>query len=167
MSEILPNGNGTQYSYDALGNKIEIRKKANMQSPDDITDIVTTMTYTGAINTIESIVDPLGNLTTFESDVRGNITKIIKHATANTPESIESFVYNIAGHLASKTDTNGNITTYEYNQIGKPTKITKGKNTTDETITTFTYDTYGNPLTETDGRGNMKTLTYDTFDRLI
>jgi RHS repeat-associated protein len=165
-SEILPSGNGTSYTYDTLGNKTTIRKKVNMQNPDASADIVTTMTYTGAINTIESIVDPLGNLTAFESDARGNITKITKHATANTPESIESFVYNTAGHLTSKTDANGNITTYEYNQIGKPTKVTRAKNTSDEASTNYTYDNYGNPLTETDGRGNTKTLSYDNFDRL-
>ena len=113
-------------------------------------DIVTTMTYTGAINTIDSIRDPLGNLTTFESDVRGNITKITKHATANTPESVEVFVYNANGHLTKKTDASGNVIAYEYNTIGKPTKITKGKNSSDETSTTYTYDAYGNPLTETD-----------------
>lgn len=166
LSEILPLWNGTKYAYDTLGNKTSIRKKVNMQNPDVSTDIVTTMAYTGTINTIESIVDRNNSLTTFESDVRGNITKITKHATANTPESVELLSYDGNWHLTNKTDANRNSTTYEYNALGKPTKITKGKNTTDETSTVYAYDIYGNPKTETDGWGNTKILTYDTFDRL-
>jgi YD repeat-containing protein len=68
IEEILPNGNGTKYTYDSLGNKTTIRKKSDMQSPDSIMDIVMTMTYTGTINTLESLIDPRGHLTTFESD---------------------------------------------------------------------------------------------------
>ncbi len=167
-SEILPKWNGTKYAYDARGNKTQIRKKSDMSAPDnDMSDIVTSMTYTGAINTIETIQDPNHHLTTFESDTKWNITKITKDATANTRESIESFVYNSDGRITTKTDPRGNITTYEYNQIGKPTKITTGNNTSDETSTIYTYDAYGNPKSQIDGRGNTRTLTYDAFDRLI
>ena len=166
-SETLPKWNGTKYSYDVRGNKIEIRKKSDMtQADNNATDIVTNITYTGTINTIESLRDPNHHLTIFESDTQWNITKITKQATASTPESVELFVYNTDGHLVSKTDARGILTTYEYNPLGKPTKITKGKNTSDETITTYTYDAYGNPLTEIDGRGNTQTLSYDAFDRL-
>lgn len=126
IEEILPNGNGTKYAYDDRGNKTIIRKKSDMsQTDNDATDIVIHMSYTGVINTIESIEDSRGAVTTFESDAHGNITKIIKNATADTLETVESFVYDTFGHLIEKTDVRGIHTIYVYNGAGKISQTTQ------------------------------------------
>lgn len=69
IEEILPNGNGTRYAYDLRGNKIMIRKKADITLPDNNNlDLITFFAYSGAKNTLSKVVDPLGKRTEFVTD---------------------------------------------------------------------------------------------------
>lgn len=167
ISEILPKGNGTEYAYDALGNKSMIRKKADMSAPDnDATDIVTTFTYNGAKNTLSQVGDPRGKITNFTTDDDGNITTISEQDASGTTLRTSHFVYDAQGHLIQTTDAMGNITKMMYTN-GRLISKTSGYSTPDTTTTTYIYDTYGNPLTLTDGRGNTKTFTYDAYDHIV
>jgi len=164
--EILPNGNGTKYAYDALGNKTMIRKKADMSAVDDDTiDIVTRLTYSGSKNTLSEVVDPLGKVTNFTTDANGNITAITEQDASGTILRNSQFVYDGQGNLIESTDARGSITKMTYTN-GRLMTQTRGYGTPDATMTSYTYDAYGNPLTVTDGRGNTTTLTYDAYDRL-
>lgn len=167
IEEILPNGNGTKYAYDTLGNKSMIRKKADMSLADnDQTDIVTLLTYNGAKNTLSRVVDPRGKTTNFATDASGNITDITEQDVSGTTLRTSHFVYDAQGHLIESTDARGSTSRMTYTH-GRLMNITKGYGTPDATTTSYTYDTYGNPLTTTDGRGNTTTFTYDAYDRLI
>lgn len=167
ISEILPNGNGTKYSYDALGNKTMIRKKSDMTAADDdATDIVTILTYNGAKNTLSQVIDPRGKITNFTTDANGNITDIVEQDASGATLRTSHFTYDSRGHLLESTDARGSITKMTYTQAGQIATLTRGYDTPDATTTSYTYDAYRNPLTVTDGRGNTKTLTYDAYDRL-
>ena len=166
IEEILPNGNGTKYTYDALGNKSMIRKKADMShADDDATDIVTTLTYNGAKNTLSSVVDPRGKITEFISDANGNIIDIVEKDMNGARLRGSHFVYDALGHLTESTDARGIVTKMTYAD-GRLMSKASGYGTPDVTTTSYTYDIYGNPLTVTDGRGNTTTLTHDAYDRL-
>lgn len=103
--EILPKGNGTTYAYDALGNKTMIRKKADMSLPDDDSqDIITTLTYSGAKNSLSRMVDPRGKVTEFTTDNVGNITAIFEKTPTGSLLRTSSFVYDTAGNLLESTD---------------------------------------------------------------
>lgn len=164
--EILPNGNGTKYAYDGLGNKTMIRKKADMSTVDDDTiDIVTRLTYSGSKNTLSQVIDPRGKVTDFTTDVFGNITAITERDSSGATLRTSQFVYDEQGNLIESTDARGSVTKMTYTN-GRLMTQTHGYGTPDATTTSYTYYTYGNPLTVTDGRGNTTTLTYDTYDRL-
>lgn len=59
ITETKPLGNGTSYTYDALGRTTLKRLKTSMSAPDDDTqDLVTHSTYTGAFPTPTSVTLP-------------------------------------------------------------------------------------------------------------
>ena len=90
-----------------------------------------------------SITDPLGNLTTFEYDGRGNLiaTTDPEQNTKPEPERLKSRI--------------------AYNQFGQPISTTDSLGNT----TTLTYDSSGNLTAIADPLGNATTRTYDLVMR--
>ena len=115
------------FTYDAIGNVLT--------RPD--TRGTTTFTYEPLFNKVETITDPLGNVTRFNYDESGN--------------------------LIARTDENGNTTTFAYNQAGQVLETIDplGHGTT------FAYDDFGNLISVTDPLGNTTTHRYDALSRRI
>jgi len=147
------NGNRTSYTYDALG---------NVTSRTDALGNTWTYNYITGTDRIETETNPLGVVTKYEYDAKGNQTKMIRDyggALANTT----SYTYDAQGNQTSVTDTLGNTTGYEYDAQGNITKITDPSGN----VTAYTYDARGNQLTEMDANGNATTFAYDLLDRLV
>ncbi|MGA1840051.1 MAG: PKD domain-containing protein [bacterium] len=123
---------------DAEGNRIEYN-----HDPDNRQEIVS---------------DRLGNITVFEYDDEGNVTK-----KTDALGNITTYTYDARGNTLSETDPLGNTTTYTYD--AKDNMLTK----TDPlgNTTSYTYNAKGRPLTITDPMGNITTNTYDAKGNLL
>lgn len=74
----------------------------------------------------------------------------------------ESFVYDTAGNLLTRTDRAGNAWTYTYNNRGQRLTSTNPENG----VTTFAYNADGTLHTRTDNAGNVTTYQYDSYKRV-
>ncbi|MDR2861578.1 MAG: hypothetical protein LBV07_03395, partial [Syntrophobacterales bacterium] len=164
-----PAGHTTLYAYDTL------RRVNQVTTPDGKTKTITypaagtttavrTTTFTdedGGIWTyiydvqkgrLQSLTDPLGNVTAYTYDSSKRLT-----ARTDARNNKTTYTYDAAGNVATMTDALNKKTSYLYNALGQVTKITNPLNG----ITNITYDTLGNLLTTTSPLGNVTTYTYD------
>ncbi|MDD4151526.1 MAG: DUF6531 domain-containing protein, partial [Candidatus Gracilibacteria bacterium] len=168
--EIEARGNGIEYKYDENGNKIEERKKQDINlSDDDLVDIITKYERNLDTNLLTKIVLPDSSETEFIYDSSNNLvkteTKNIKLATDSTPLSlISENTYDELGELIKQVNPEGNETSFEY-LSGQLVKTIKG-NLFNKIEESYTYDNYGNLVSKTDGNGNIQTLSYDELNRL-
>lgn len=153
--------------YDALGRIVEHTTNSGTK----------TVTYDN-LNRRTSESDWLGNITYYEYDDIGNVTKItypdglseqftynsdnqVVTATDRNGDTV-SYTYNSAHRLSSITDGRGNKTIYQYDGDGNLTATVDGEGAK----TTYTYDAAGNCLTETDALGQVTHYAYDEQGRL-
>lgn len=147
------NGKRTTYTYDAYG---------NISSKIDPLGNEWKYTFLAGTNLIETETNPLGIVTKYEYDDRGNQTAIIKDF-GGPLESTTAYTYDSHGNQISVTDPLGNITTHEYDAYGNLVKTTDPLGHS----TIYTYDSYGNKITETNAVGNTQTYAYDLMGRLL
>jgi len=158
-------------TYDARGN---VSTKTNAYLPSE-TPLTTTNTYDaynrltssgnsvfGTVqtaisyssgNTVQTITDAAGRISTKTTDAAGRLIKVKDNG----------------GELNYRYDSRGNITNVaqgantfianEYNAYGQKTKSTDFSSG----ITTYEYDAYGRLTAETDARNNRHTITYNTL----
>ncbi|NLF07278.1 MAG: RHS repeat protein, partial [Pirellulaceae bacterium] len=114
-------GNMTRYEHDLLG---RVTKITDAESGE--TDLV----YDPAGNLV-SVADALDMETRHEFDNLGRLTKIVENYVDGvynpsfTDEDVTTeFGYDADGNLVSAADPLGNTTTYEYDEIGRVTRIT-------------------------------------------
>ena len=74
------------------------------------------------LDELRSVTDPLGPVTRFEYDVKGNL--IAKAAPTGARTTI---AYNTFGQPISTTDPLGNVTGFEYDEAGNLAMIRGGK----------------------------------------
>lgn len=115
---ILPNGNGTSYTYDSKGNIAEERQKTVATAANSSSDLVTDYTYDSTYNIPLSVTFPNGLTKSFTLNSGGNILTEsdagILNADGSTYDTTASYTYDNSGELATKTDAEGNVTTYGY-----------------------------------------------------
>lgn len=144
----------------------------------EITELVdgrggkTINSYNGAHQVI-SQKDPMGHTLKWEyegfqtkitNEATGSVTAddfnsadelvALTHGYGTSSETTESFTYNEAGNMLSKTDGNGHTTTYGYNGAGDRTSMIDP----DEHETKWTYDMTHDVLTMTTPRGETTTI---------
>jgi RHS repeat-associated protein len=117
-----------RFTHDASG---------NMTSRSDALGNKTLFSYEPVFNKVASVTDPLGHVTSFTYDSRGN--------------------------MLTRTDANGNVASFSYNSFGQVTQITDALGNK----TAFSYDGFGNLATVTDPLGNASTTTYDGASRPV
>jgi YD repeat-containing protein len=101
---IYPAGNVQQSSYDSYGNLIQVRLKAG-NTNDSSQDIATTYTYEPRFNSIKTLTDPNGNVTTYVYDyensafgsTNGNLMRVIKQAVGGISPTISYTYYLVSG----------------------------------------------------------------------
>ena len=123
----------------------------------------------GFVNYVETfyVYDAHGNLVniinTGIKDVDGNLVAGTPGVGSAAGRIAVTFVYNIMGKLISYTDARGNTTTYQYDVLGRVTKVIHA----DSTFQTMGYDDANNILTITNELGNQKKYFYDGFGNLL
>lgn len=112
-------------------------------------------------NKLQTETDALGIITKYDYDTTGYLTKTT-WGVGKPEETSTSYTYNSYGELLSTTTGNSTYT-YEYNNLGRVTKITDSEGN----IGTNEYDAIGNLIAYTDGVGNRSEYTYDAKDNPI
>ncbi|MFW9873666.1 MAG: RHS repeat domain-containing protein, partial [Candidatus Thorarchaeota archaeon] len=154
--EIDPLGNTTKYHYDLLGRLI---KKTSLKTEKSQ---IWTYTYNIFDYPIK-IIDPLKNTKTIEYNVRGKPTRITE---GNRRE--ESFIYSLEGSLYRHITLQGITKIFEYDYLGRTTKIKYYKRGSKKNLfksDTYYYDAF-KLLSESTSNGDIKYL-YNNKGELI
>ena len=186
--------NTTSIEYDTKGNPIQITDalsnitKMEYNSRGQVTKVTSGFGtalenntlfgyYSNTLN-LQTITDPLNNVTTFTYDDSGNI---LTSTDANNKTT--TFEYDLMGRLTKVTDPDTKVTQYQYDEAGNLKKIIDAKlhetNFTYDEINqlktivnplnktkAFTYDLNRNLKTVTDFKNQTITFTYDEINRL-
>ena len=136
------------FRYDALGNRI---------AETDALGQTTELTYDPVFNRVTSITDPLGEVTTFAYDDRGNLVS----ATDTKGRSTE-LSHDEHGQLVEAVDPSGAARTIEYDALGNPFRITGPLGN----ATIVELDLASRPVSITDALGRRSEVTYDALDRV-
>ena len=163
-------GNITKYIYDAKGLLTKIinsdyttiefgynTKGELISKRDATTGAYLSYVYDNKGNQIE-VKDAYNNVTRFEYDTFGNVTKII-----NPKMYTKQFIYDKNGNLAKEIDEVGAVTTYFSDSNENITKIIFPNGAFSE----YQYDRNNNKIEEKDPNGNIKRYYYDTNNRVI
>ncbi|GAA0590413.1 RHS repeat-associated core domain-containing protein [Kribbella sandramycini] len=123
----------------------------------------TTTTYGGDRVTV--LPPAGGTLTTAVTDARGQTTARLQYQgrTTSTPADTTTYGYNKRGDLTAVTDAAGNAWRYEYDVLGRKTKV----DDPDKGVATMTYDEAGQVLSTTDARGKTVATKYDALGRSV
>ena len=177
ISETLPNGSYSIYTYD------ELNRKKNTYFYDNTTQKTTllqSITYANSgKNLIVTTTEHTGEnftATTVESyDFENNlISKIIRNGSISYAEYI--YTYTPGGKLLTETDPAGNETSYTYDITGNVTQIETPFDGTNKSRIYRTYDKIGNMISERivnnipDDENETTTRTdyrYDVWGNLI
>lgn len=145
----------TTYSYDANGNLLSRSVK------DKATNETRTVSYTyngfGQVLTVDGPRTDVSDVTTYEYDTSGNLTKItnaLGHETLITSHDAH-------GKPLSITDPNGTVTTLSYLPRGWLTSMTTAGDST-----TYSYDKAGQLTSVTMANGVVLNYEYDAAHRL-
>ncbi len=174
-----PKGNATEFTYDAKGNLLEIRRKQIGKPPhvNDPTDIFTTFTYEPNFNFIKTVTNPRlssesAKVTTYTYDyelgepIKGNLRRITYPTVpGGAPQAV--FTYTGFGQLDTVTDPTNVVTKYVYAPAtGYLSQVTEGFGTALAGTTKFTYDTVGNIKTIEDPLTHVTSFNYNLQNQL-
>ena len=162
------NGVITICAYDANGNKI---KEVNPNGDQ------TLYTY-NALNLVETIVYPTGDIEQYSYDANGNLSKkidslgnetIYAYTATNEIKQVTdpnknsaTFDYDKGGNVTSFTDVLGRVTTYKYNEIDQLIE----EITPLGVVTTYSYDKAGNVIRVTDSTDQSESYTHNALGQV-
>jgi RHS repeat-associated protein len=160
---IDPNGNRTDYSFDADGSPSQVRQPGAVCSADASRNLCTDLTYDGLHRT-KTATDGNGNKTTYGYDELDRITKLFfggaSACNAGNTNCV-SYSYDAEGNLTSRVDAAG-TTTYTYDLLNRP----KTKNLPGGPTVTTAFDGAGNLVSYNDGEATATTYNYNAADQL-
>ena len=180
--EIDPNGNGTMWTYDDLGNVLTVTKFAPPGTTIDTakgTQVLTAQviyTYESRFNQIATVTDANGKVTTYDygtasSNPKGNLISITSPTTA-AGTAVESFTYNTRGQVLTDT-TNDGVTQNNYDDVeGGATygylmqKIQDYGSGKLNATTNYTYDGYGHVASIQDPNGHTTTIATNAMGQV-
>jgi RHS repeat-associated protein len=166
-----PPGKGTQYKYDSSHNLIQQTDANNhslyfeydsshraYHSWQDGNNNEVTLSFDPA-NNITTVTNSLGNITRYEYNDYGLVTKI-----TDSQNKVQTFVWDSNMNKTSVTRQDGNKTAFSFDARGNLLTITDPLGKT----TTFTYNTnYDFVSSVTDALGNKTEYIYDAKGNLI
>lgn len=151
-----PDGNATQFRYDAAG---------NLESVIDGAGDEVTYTYNDRGNRLNRVsargnaegAEPSEFTTTYTYDAAGH------RLTALDPLGHErKWTYDADGNIETETDASGHITTFSYDAANQQTAVERPDGQTERT----SYDADGNVKSQSDGLEHATTFDYDPLDHL-
>ncbi len=169
-----PRGNAAEFTYDAKGNLLEIRRKkiGIPKGVKDPSDLVTSFTYEPNFNFVKTVTNPKQQAVTYTYDYelgepkKGNLRKITYPTVGG--QMIEAvFIYNSFGQIETATDPNGNVTKYVYDAAsGYLIQVTNGFGSPGSATSSMIYDSVGNVTSITDANGDKTTFEYNALNQL-
>lgn len=158
-----PEKNSIAYEYD--GNHNLTKETLNPKPGSSALPIIKLYAYEPTFNRVKASTDARGHTTTFDYDLKGNITSIkYPEIDGYTPTTI--FTYNSRGQIESTTDPEGMITGYVYDSVtGDILSVTVDKGRLNLTMQ-MSYDAVGNLIGKTNPRGHITSFQYDNMRQL-
>ena len=162
VGTLTPDGAATIYSADNLGEVTGTQIYAGA-SYNTASNTITT-TSSGLRAQSETLYDDQGRV--YESDQFP-----VDQSTGDTSAPVVNGTwYDAVGNVVQTTDALGNVTTYEYDSLGRQTKVIEpdpdtGLSTTNSPTISTAYDADGNVLTQTDALLNVTSYVYDAVGR--
>ncbi len=143
-----PSGRVLALRYDLLGNPVSssIDNKAE-----------TRYSYTTA-GFLQSVTDPIGQITTYTYDAWGNITRV-----QLPDETTREYAYDEVNNLILYQDGRGNTSEYVYNPQNRLSDFVDALGNR----TSYNYDAFGNLIKRTDARGNVVQAEYNALNLLM
>ena len=138
------NGGKTQYTYNQLGDPIQVT---------DANGPVTKMTYTS----MAQHRDPNGQATAFKYDPLGRIIE-----TVAPTGSKQSFSYDALGNRLSEISGEGHTTTYSYDSMNRVSSKKRSTGGEDQ----YAYDATGSLAKETDANGHSTNYVNDQLEKV-
>jgi RHS repeat-associated protein len=151
---VNPDTNYTEYTYDALGDRTNVKDPRNnntVYAYDNLRRMIT-MTQPGQIITqygydihdnLTSVTDPKANTTQYQYDDFGRRIKVISPDTGTTIYSHDE-----AGNINQKSDARGTEVSYSYDSLNR---ITAAQFTDSTQNITYSYDS----TSVTNGKGRL------------
>lgn len=150
-----PDGEKTDYSYDASGNTTSVAVSGAGGGTREFTYNDDTPHCGGFEGQRCSAKDAGGKVTKFEYDSKGNLKKV----TPPTPMGTTTYTYDRKGRPATVVDGRGVQTVYSYDERDRVTQVSANY-----TTVKYTYDGDGNLTSRTDDTGVMN-YAYDPLSR--
>ena len=152
----LPEERIIEFAYDGAGRVI-----TETRNPGHSTDeIAVSYAYDGFGNQVSG-TDANGNITTYEYDLLGRLTKEIWPATSGASLDVETS-YDGLGQIISQTAANGSITTFSYDNLGRLI----GETRPEGVDVTYVYNNFGDLVQATDARQASSTNYLDKLGRI-
>ncbi|MDA8248906.1 MAG: DUF6531 domain-containing protein [Rhodospirillales bacterium] len=178
VTQTLPAGNGLSYTYDAYSNPLTVTQTP--VSGSGLSPLTTTFTYVSPVagmpnfEEVQNATDPLGLVTTYSYDTRGNRLSMVADAGTGHFNATTAFTYDQQGRVLSTTNPIGTVTANAYDAAGDLIStiagygLECGSGPTWHICQTirFAYDAVGNVVATIDPRGNVTTSTYDADRRV-
>jgi RHS repeat-associated protein len=173
-----PEGNTTNYGYDALGRRTSVTTPnlATTTYAYDNDSNVTSITYPAASqgaqqgtvtmgydprNNLTSVTDQNGHTTTMTYDPQNSLlTKTDADGRTTT------YTYDAEEKPLTVTDNAGNVTSYTYDKVERLVKLVRPDGTQQGSETDASYYPNGQVNTVTDPDGNVTAYGYDNDGRL-
>jgi RHS repeat-associated protein len=139
-------------TYDALDRPI---KKTYPDGPP--ATIVTTSYELGVV----TATDELGHAQQDYKDVEGRVTRHREYRDGVTTDT--TFVHDLRGNLASRTDAAGTVVSYTFDSLGRKVAMSDPNSGS----WTYGYDAVGRLTAQTDPKGQTTSFTYDALGRKL
>ncbi len=137
-SQIDANGNATFYDFNAQGQVVKSTDALGQVTIFSYGGGSGCATCSGGVNKLTALTDANGHATTFDYDSLGRLVKEV-----DPLGNVTAYLYDAKGNLTAKTDANGATIRYSYDTLGRLLKRLYPDNS--EEI--FSYDARGNILT--------------------
>jgi len=150
----------TQYQYDELGRRWQVRRWSDASGSDDANDIITLYSYDTRGSSKKTVRKGIGNTST-EAIQDGDLVtenfynSLGRLTDVNDPnDGNTSYTYHTGGNVYQVTDPNGNTTSNEYDNAGRLMEITDAEGSYREN----SYDSLGRVI---------KQIAYDSYDNAL
>ena len=165
VDETISSGYGIEYKFNAMNKKTTVLYPVSKEQGK-------AYTYKYEYDTLgRKIVETNINGATFKYKYNNSgllLEKDLIKFDGTTSVTLEVNQYDLADNVQTKKDGNGNETHYEYNKLGKVSKVTTPSDSTvPSSITQFQYDINGNQVYSECSFGKVQFTNYDNAGRKI